>query len=954
MQRFLESCTSYIFRKYRSDFSRICIVMPNRRSGLFFTAYLKKMLKNAVIGPAVTTVNELMLSFSELLPASRLKLIADLFDIYRDEIRSTETFDDFYFWGEVLLGDFDDVDKYRVNAGALFTNLSQFKDIEHHFDYLTEEQRKILEQFWGSLRNFEKYPQERDFLTFWEKLPVIYSGFREKLASEGVGYNGMIMRDGIENVLSGKSKFAYDHYCFIGLNALNNCEKVLFRVLREGGRASFFWDYDDYYVGNHLNSAGNFMRENLLLFPPPDDFTVDTTAFSQPKNIELVAAASGVGQAQVIPSLFTEPIGKSRFDYAAIVLADESLLFPVLGAIPESFGEVNITMGYPVRNSPVVSLLMQIASLVLNARPWENKIPRLYHRLVTGILAHPLLAGIEPEKVTSLLREIKTVNKIYLTAGDLDLSPLHRTIFSPPRKVAEFSGYLLDILRQVYSRTGEDKEHLVIREMIYHIYSALEKLKSVVDEILAPEKTELSPSVYFNLMIRVLNLESVAFEGEPLSGLQVMGILETRCLDFDDLVIIGLNEDNWPKSTPAPSLIPFNLRKGFGLPGIDDQEAMYAYYFYRLIQRSRRITATWNTVREGVTGGELSRYGFQLIYHSPHQVRQRRFDYAFFSNPVKPVTVASDRTIREKMLARNRDEKALSPSAIILFMTCSLRFYFRHVVGLQEPEEVTEDIDRQLFGNTFHKAVENLYLPYTGKILTAGDFERMAADKENIRKCTLQALATEYFRMPASEWKSLSLEGKTLLIFSTIGVYLRNLLRMEMNGAPVLLRALENSYEVPVTVEIDGTPRTIRLGGKIDRVDESQGVIRVVDYKTGSLNSADLAFGDPGELFDLSVAKLRKEVIQTLTYAWILKKGYFHDSPIGAVVLAILNLNDENFRFDVRMNQAPAEISTVEKELEDNLKSIIQKIFSENSVFRQTEFTDRCLYCPYNGICRRG
>jgi len=306
------------------------------------------------------------------------------------------------------------------------------------------------------------------------------------------------------------------------------------------------------------------------------------------------------------------------------------------------------------------------------------------------------------------------------------------------------------------------------------------------------------------------------------------------------------------------------------------------------------------------------------------------------------------------MLARNRDEKALSPSAIIRFMTCSLRFYFRHVVGLQEPEEVTEDIDRQLFGNIFHKAVENLYQPFTGKILTAGDFERMAADKENIRKCTLQALATEYFRMPASEWKSLSLEGKTLLIFSTIGVYLRNLLRMEMNGAPVLLRALENSYEVPVTVEIDGTPRTIRLGGKIDRVDESQGVIRVVDYKTGSLNSADLAFGDPGELFDLSVAKLRKEVIQTLTYAWILKKGYFHDSPIGAVVLAILNLNDENFRFDVRMNQAPAEISTVEKELEDNLKSIIQKIFSENSVFRQTEFTDRCLYCPYNGICRRG
>ncbi len=273
MQRFLETCAAYIHRTYGPDLTRVCLVLPNRRAGVFLTAYLKKLLDRPVIGPAITTVNEWMLSFSELLPAARLKLIAELYDAFREETGTTESFDEFYFWGEVLLTDFDDIDKYRVNAAELFRNLSQLKDIEHQFDYLTEEQKQLLQQFWGSLRSYEMYRQEKDFVTFWERLPGVYSRFRRKLTEGGVGYSGMIMRDGLTNVLEGKFPLPHDHYVVIGLNALNGCEKELFRQLRDLGKASFLWDYDGFYVENPLNGAGKFIRENLLLFPPSSGFS---------------------------------------------------------------------------------------------------------------------------------------------------------------------------------------------------------------------------------------------------------------------------------------------------------------------------------------------------------------------------------------------------------------------------------------------------------------------------------------------------------------------------------------------------------------------------------------------------------------------------------------------------------------------------------------------------------
>jgi RecB family exonuclease len=955
LQRFLEACASYIFQKYGGNLSELCLVFPNRRSGIFFTAYLKKCLDKPVIGPKITTINELMLSLSDLVPADRLKLISSLYETYRELTGTTETFDDFYFWGEVLLTDFDDVDKYLVNAADLFKNLSSLKDIENQFDYLNSEQKKLIEQFWGSLRSWENYSHEKDFVSLWGKLYAVYAQFGEKLKNEGLGYPGMIIRNGIENLKDDHHCFQFRKFFFIGHNALNSCEKRLLTLLKELGKAEFFWDYDDYYLKNRINNAGKFIRDNLLNFPPPVDFNLDVNRFSTKKEIEIVAVASKTGQAQVVPGSLpaSEPATELKFDRTAIILADESLLFPVLGAIPADAGMINITMGYPLKNSPLVSLLLLIATLIRNTKAKDSDKPFLYFKPVTDILCHQLLKDIEPEKVADRLKEIKNTNKIYLNRQELEFSDLHRRIFNLPPEMADYPAYFLEILRLLFEKTGEQPEGLLLKETIYATCLAFEKLQSMISGLHLTGKTDISKVVFFRLMMQYINQITVPFEGEPLSGIQVMGILETRCLDFDNLIIIGLNEEIWPRSSVQPSMIPFNLRKGFGLPGIDDQDAMYAYYFYRLIQRAKHITATWSTIRELFSGGELSRFGFQLMLHSPHQIVRRNSDFSFYSAPPETIVARSSPVIAGQLLETNRSEKPLSPSALNMFQMCSLKFWFRYVAGLKEPDEVTEEIDRQLFGNIFHKAAENLYHPLVGRMASKNDFEAILDKKETIQKAILRAFATEYFFRPVEEWKNLTLEGKPVLIAFTIEKYLQNLLENDLESAPLFIHSLEKEVEFSMQIEIEGVKQSIRIGGKVDRVDETDGVVRVVDYKTGSLSSSELQCKSLDELFDRTNKQMKKEIIQALIYALILKKGDFPGSSVQPVVFGILSLKDESMNPKLRINGKAAEISEAADELERHLKAVTTSIYAPDAVFSQTEFSERCRYCPYNVICRR-
>ena len=640
MERFLSRCAEYIYQKHPSELREICIVFPNRRAGVFFTSYLQKQLRGAVIGPEITTVDELISGLSEFSQGEKLQLISILFEIFKKHTKTKEPFDEFYFWGEILLSDYNDVDRYLADPKDLFRNLNDLKEIDSLFDYLTPGQKQALEQFWGSLGTSGEKENHKKFAAIWEKLHPVYVDFKKYLKEKNLAYGGMIHRSVVEGLKIKEYNFKYKKYYIVGLNALNSCEKAFFAYLKKEQKAEFLWDYDTYYVNDNKNEAGRFLRENIKLFPPPQDFELNLNSFGNNKNVRLVAVSSSFGQAQEIPNFLEETKRrfKTEFDNTAIVLADESLLFHVLGSIPEDKGKVNVTMGYPVKNSVVFGFLLLLINLFKNRKINDKNENVVYHRFVTDVINHQLLGNTESQKAKSFLFDLKIKNRVLVPLKSVDFSPLHKQIFSLPEKVEDYSNYFLNILGEFYkSLKGFGSENEMLSELIYAIYQSVEKLNSVIKSVQLDQNRVISDTVYFRLFNQYLGQVSVAFEGEPLSGMQVMGILETRCLDFENLIILGFNENKWPRAFTAPSFIAHNLRKGFGLPGIDEQDAMYGYYFYRLLQRAKNVTATFSTLKDGINTGELSRYGYQLQYDSKLNPKISNLDFAFTNNPVKAV-----------------------------------------------------------------------------------------------------------------------------------------------------------------------------------------------------------------------------------------------------------------------------------------------------------------------------
>ncbi len=947
MERFLSHCAKYIYSKHSDDLKEVCLVFPNRRSGVFFTSYLQKELKKAVVGPKTTTVNELFASNTNWRSADKLQLISVLYDVFCRHTGSTETFDEFYFWGEILLADFNDIDRYLVNAKDLFTNISDLKEIESIFDYLTEDQKKAIEQFWGSLAVVDKGNFREKYLSIWDKLYPVYQAFKKVLKDQQLAFPGMIDRDVAERMTEGKIGFPFKKYYIIGLNALNACEVRVFDHLQASGKAVFLWDYDKAYVEDKGNEAGLFLRNNLNKFPQPEDFDLNTKIFNTRKNMELVAVSSVYGQAQQIPVFIksTDKNYQSEFDNTAIVLADESLLFSAMGAIPKEFETVNITMGYPVRNSVMYGFLMLLVTLFKNKRREKNGFVA-YHRFVSDILNHQLLAEQSPEATKQFVLNVKKNNRITVALSEINFSDFHLMLFTIPDQTLDYSHYFLKVLGSFYQlQKQKPKPDQMLLELIYAMYEAVEKLDAVVTAAWKNQNRGISESVYFRLFSQYLGQVSVAFEGEPLSGLQVMGILETRCLDFENLIILGLNENKWPRKFTAPSFIPHNIRYGFGLPGIDEQDAMYAYYFYRLVQRAKNITATYSVVKEGINTGELSRYGYQLQYDSLHKPLMQNLDFRFSNDPVSSISMKSSEEMSTRLLQFNNEDHPLSPSAINTYLSCHLKFYFHYVAKLPEPDEVKEEIDGAIFGTIFHDTMEVLYTPFIGKVIQKTDIEAIRKNELLIRNEITRQIAKSYLNMKEPISGPVKLEGKTLLFFENIKTYLVQLLKIDQVNAPFSIISLEKKY----MRSLDLNGHQIWVGGTIDRLEHKEGRTRVLDYKTGAVKS--FGFKEVDELFQRDVKEPKKEILQSLIYSWEIS-----DDVKGAIEPAIYSLRklfEQSFDPLVKFQYKAFEFSSIEEEFEKELHALVSEIYSPANEFSQTQHTEKCKYCPYKGICRR-
>ena len=956
MEIFLEKVANDLLEKNGENIHNLTIVFPNRRAGVFFINYLNKLVKQPLISPEITTITELFTNVSPYFIPDKLNLALRLYKVYRDLTGTNESFDDFYYWGGMLISDFDQVDKYLADAKDLFTNITELKEIDRRFSLIQPEEREVLENFWKTILVADRSANQDEFVRLWQDLARVYEEFKAALHSEGLAYEGMLYSSVIEEISANSNKSLTEkQYVFVGFNALNKCEEVLFDHLQGAGMAVFYWDYDNYYIDDPEHEAGLFMRKNLKNFPQAaSDISVDAMR-GKTKSMKIVNITSQVGQAQVAGeelSRLLKKDGNIGFDETAVVLCDEELLLPVISALPEQAGNVNITMGFPMNLTTVFGLVKQLADLQKKVKKDSAGI-YFYNKDVLDILNHQLVLSLGTKDCKDLSASIKANNLVYVPGDELSKNKLLSLIFSSPGNLSELADYFLEILKYIFlleEKKGKGESNVLFREYLYEAYLAVNQLK----QTLVTEGTKIlgkddyiSFNTFFRLLNQYLGELIITFEGEPVEGLQVMGILETRALDFKNLILLSLNDGVMPKIAVSGSFIPYNLRRVFGLPTIEEQNAIYAYYFYRLLQRTEDVTFVYNSSANGLTTGEKSRYLYQLQLLSPLIVPETTVVYQMERVIGQSFSINKDEKVISSMKKFFGGETILSPTALDKYLNCSLQFYFRYVAGLKEPDEISDEIDLKVFGLLFHKSMESIYRPYVGKLIEKETLDCILKDTELINRIILDAFHAEYFKGIKDAGK-IKLSGKNWLIFEILRKYIIQLLELDKKRAPFSIEGLE--MPVRLIVPINDSQR-ILIGGIIDRIDRLNNTLQILDYKTGK---AELSFPMLDSLFERENKNRNKAAFQTLVYSYILHKNRPGEKSIYPGIYNLRSIFEGDFDAGLKSKEngnKQVEFTSISERFEKLLINLLNEIFDPNTSFEKTAIEENCAYCAYKRIC---
>ena len=944
MNKFLSEIAQYLYKNTSYLNLDTTLVFPNRRAGLFFQKYLSSLVEHPIFSPEIITISDLVTRFAKLKPIDSVSGVIQLYNVYCEVTGSNETLDDFFFWGEMLLSDFNDIDKYTVDADKLFQNIESLKEIDAGFDFLTDDQRQFLSSFWENLIASRASNDKLVFLEFWKRLSPIYNAFNQRLETMGLASEGMVYRKAAQRTTEPNFNADSRNYVFIGFNALNACEKKLFKFLKVNNNALFFWDYDTYYMSRSHHEANMFMIENLKSFPMPDDFMPDFSNFENVHSIQAVAVPGFMGQASFAGQWLQEnhKLEDEKFDHTAVVLCDENLLLPVINSVPDSVETMNVTMGYPLKDSPVFSLIKALIDLDRNARVSPDGLT-FYFRTVLNVLNHSLLKPHLAELLAELELQIKRMNRIYLKAEDFGGNDLARLVFNLPHGAEGCKTYLQDLLIALFECVSSDDA--IVKECIYQCHLALARLDGIFDTATAEQ--QISKKLYYQVLLRSLERLSIPFEGEPLSGLQIMGFLETRCLDFDRLVLLSVNDTRLPGTSSGHSFIPYSLRRGFGLPLLEQRNAMYAYYFYRLLQRAKEVVLVYDSRTEALGGGEVSRYVTQLKYEATFtKIQFVQGKFSFSPLPEKNIEVIKDEQIYNALVEfMTRASGPISPSALSTYLDCSLRFYFRYIEKVHESDEVAEEIDQMMFGRIAHKALEEIYGTKVGRTVDKAWIDSVLKNELLLNKCLGKALQEEYFKGGTAD-----ISGKNLLVYDIIKKYLLKILKYDRSIAPFQLISLEKQYETTVDVVLSEVKTiAVRIGGVVDRLDELNGSIRVVDYKTGKTD------GDVGKLealFKQGDAK-NKPAFQTLLYSMAVEHSLPDFTTVKPAVYGARAVFQDSFSPLFRFGGDDLTFNVVKPEFEELLGKLLADIFDANLPFTQVVNVQKCSFCPYRTICNR-
>ncbi len=964
MGRFLEHVAKDLLARYGDAISDYIFVFPNSRTRIFFLDELSEAIDHPYWQPHHTTVDELFGRICGLGHVERLRAVVELYKCY--SLYHKEEFSSFYYWGEMLLTDFDTIDKQLIDAEALFTNLNDLKNIDARLSYLTAEQIAVIKRFWASFDERAALSEQKErFLTIWQTLLPIYQELRRRLMAEGVAYTGLMQRRAVEILRDGGElpDAEKNHYVVVGFNALSETEKELFGWLKRNSEIDFYWDYDNYFLHDERQEAGLFVRENLRRFPPPIGFD-PSCEFLHPKDIEAVAAASNSLQCKYVGDLLSTlaregiPLDKRT----AIVLADESLLVPLLYALPDAAEKANITMGYPLRQSLAYSFTERLLNLQKRKRVGRKGLS-FYHSDVTGLLSHPFLLTLDHDRVADLYRNVINRGRIYVGAEELcEGGGVTAEIFTSCESWPELSEWLCRVLSSVDSQLmaalpaedGKRRETLLQREYFVRITDALTRLKNS----LIGCEVEIDMQVFSSLTRRMLQSLSVPFKGEPLEGLQIMGVPETRNLDFENVVMLSMNDDIFPASRSASSsFIPYNLRYAYGLPTPQYQEGVYAYYFYRLLSRAHTVRLVYCSRSDESSSGEQSRYIYQLDYESPHKIVHSEIAVDVNVVPPEPIVVEKN----ERVMARLRTylsggERKFSPSSFNLYLECPLKFYFRYVAAISELDEISEEVDDPMFGSILHKAMQLLYEPLV-------DLHNPAKAIAAITSEQVMAAVDEAIRVEYLSGEELDVEeygGQLLMSREAVHRYIyANVLPYDAARSGYTIRLLEEPVECDFLFRCGEEQLSVRFGGTMDRMDmRDDGMLQIIDYKSGSVHRD---FSGMVDLFAELPRKRSGAVVQTFIYSMIVSRlqeaGRVGGSDVCPSLYYVKEMRGDDFSIFLNDNSNRSEVecySDYREELESALAVKLAELYTPSIPFRQRMGDEHlCDYCDFRQICRR-
>jgi len=946
--KFLEEIAKIVIDRYQENTDTLTIVFPNRRAGLFFRKYLSSTISRPVWSPKIQSIEDFIKGLSNLKSADKLELIYLLYKVFTDLNKSKEEFDKFYFWGNVLLQDFDEVDKFLVDASLLFKNLVHIKNLEHDLDFLDEEQKALIIGFWKSFG--EKLSRQQEgFLGIWDNLYETYHQFQEVLKARNMAYDGMIYKEVVHDLKSGAITIGTEKVIFAGFNALSASEEEIISWFVKEGMGEVYWDADDYYLNDVKQEAGKYLREMKFANPvlrKSFKKSYDNAFKNSSKKVEVISVASEVGQAQEASHIL-KTLNTQIDEDTAVVLPNNALLFPVLHALPENVDKLNITMGYPLASSSIFGLLDALINLHLKSQGKS-----VFHfRNVLNVLKHPMIARFQDETTREILQDIQAKNILWIQKEKLATDhELHSLLFKNPQSS------MVDYLIEVVKYLANDDDEQVEKEFAFQFYQLLNRL----GDFMIKHHLKLSIGAFQKIFRQLAQNERLPFEGEPLLGLQLMGILETRNLDFKNIIVLSMNEGLIPPAPKNTSFIPYSIRKVFGLPVIDHQDAMYAYIFYRLVQRAENIYFIYNAAEEAGKSGEVSRFVRQLEAETDFEVNHRNITSEVIIEDPNLICVDKDKDILDQLLKFTSSrgyQKRLTPTAINTYLDCRLRFYYKYVLGLKEEDEMAEEVDAMVFGNILHHVMEKLYLPYDND----GKRQITASELGEIRLRVDDELNREFAIQFGTKEQEFVFEGQNVLAREIIKKMILKVLEFDQQQVPFEILGVEANeekgylYEVDIT--IGGSDVQVGMKGVIDRVELRDGHVRIVDYKTGKDQKV---FPDIPSLFDRDNKNRNKAVLQTFIYGLLYLNAARHkpNAPVQASLFNIRDLFRSDFSPLIQIGKGNSKQDVVDirsylREFENELKVLINEIYDPEVPFSQTSDVNKCSYCPYSGLCNR-